>query len=181
MAIQTRKIKDIAQALVQTAQGQDAVAEVVRSVHLVGQSVKTHRRFLAEYADATIPLDTRRHALIETFEKSVHPLVLNTLCIMQEGGVLKDFGVFAAAVVNNAQSLAEHYEIHVTSAVPLTPEERSDLSAILKGKFGGTQHLHEDTDESILGGMVITVGDWTFDASVKGKITRLKQALSVAA
>lgn len=179
MAIQTRKIKDIAQALVQAAQGQDAVAEVVRSVHLVGQAVRTHKRFLAEYADASIPLEERRHALIETFEKSIHPLVLNTLCIMQEGGVLKDFGVFAAAVVNNAQALAQHYEIHVTSAVPLTPEERSDLTAILNSRLGGTQHLHEDTDGSILGGIVITVGDWTFDASVKGKIMRLKQQLSI--
>ncbi len=181
MAVQTRKIKDIAQALVQAAQDQDCVAEVVRSVHLVDQAVKSHKRFLAEYADASIPLNERRQSLIRTFEKSVHPFVLNSLCVMQESGALKDFRVFVTSVVNTAQSLAQHYEILVTSAVPLKPEELSDLTAILKGKFGGTQHIHETTDPGILGGLIITVGDWTFDASVKGKIARLKQSLSVIA
>lgn len=181
MAVQTRKIKDIAQALVQAAQEKGTVAEAVRGVHLVDQAVKSHKRFLAEYSDASTPLKERREALMETFQKSVDPFVLNSLCMLQEAGALKDFRLFVSAVINTARTLAQHYEIHVVSAVPLTPEERSDLTAVLKGKFGGTQHLHEAVDASLLGGMVITVGDWTFDASVKGKIARLKQSLSVPA
>lgn len=180
MAIQSRRIKDIAQSLVQTAQEKECVPEVVRSVHLVALAAKTHRRFLAEYADAATPLAERRHALIETFEASVHPFVLNALCILQEAGLLKDFRTFADAVVDAAHALAQHHEVVIRSAVPLTPDERSDLTAILKGKLGGTQHVHEEIDRALLGGLLIQVGDWTFDTSVKGKITRLKQSMSAA-
>jgi len=178
MAVQIRKIKDIAQALIQTAQEHDCVAEVVRSVHLVNMTAHTHKRFLAEYADASVPLTERRHALIQTFEKSLHPFVLNSLCVLQEAGALRDFRLFAQAVVSAAQTLAQHYEIQVISAVPLTPDERFDLTAILKGKFGGTQHVHEATDPGILGGLIVSVGDWMYDASVKNKIARLKQSLA---
>lgn len=178
MAIQSRRIKDIAQSLVQTAQEKDCVAEVVRSVHLVSLAAKAHKRFLAEYAEASTPLVNRRHALVETFEASVHPYVLNAMCVLQEAGLLKDFRTFAEAVVDAAHALAQHHEVMVKTAVPLTPDERSDLDAILKGKLGGTQHIHEETDPAVLGGMLIQVGDWTFDASVKGKIARLKQSLS---
>lgn len=178
MATQSRRIKDIAQALVQTAQEKESVPEMVRSVHLVALAAKTHRRFLAEYADPAVPLADRRHALIETFEKSVHPLVLNALCILQEAGLLKDYRAFADAVVEAAHALAQHHEILVRSAVGLTPDERSDLAAILKGKLGGTQHIHEEVEPGVLGGLLIQVGDWTFDASTKGKITRLKQYLA---
>jgi F-type H+-transporting ATPase subunit delta len=180
MAIQSRRIKDIAQSLIQTAQEKGCVPEVVRSVQLVGLAAKTHKRFLAEYADAATPLIDRRHALIETFEASVHPYVLNALCILQEAGLLKDFSTFTDAVIDAAHVLAQHHEVVIRSAVPLTPDERSEVTAILKGKLGGTQHIHEETDPSLLGGLLIQVGDWTFDASVKGKIARLKQSLSTA-
>ena len=70
-------------------------------------------------------------------------------------------------------------EADIRSAVALSHEEREALSRILAEKFDAGITLRETADPSLLGGFVVTVGDWRFDGSVKGRIERLTQQLYV--
>jgi len=100
-------------------------------------------------------LDERRqHALIDEFFSGIKSGKLF---------VLDDVGV-------RGQSA------EVTSALPLSPEEERCVKEDVLSKVGA-QAVSFRIDPSILGGLVIKVGDKVVDASVSGKLDDLKQSL----
>lgn len=67
----------------------------------------------------------------------------------------------------------------VTSAVPLTDDERQTLVTRLEEQFGRGLEMRYRVDPTILGGLVVRVGDKLIDGSVAGKLAALKQTLGV--
>jgi len=73
---------------------------------------------------------------------------------------------------------AEHVtQASVTSAKELSDADEATLVAALERRFGGKVQLACATDESLIGGAVIAVGDVVIDGSLKGKLARLESAL----
>lgn len=68
-----------------------------------------------------------------------------------------------------------------TSAVPLSATETRALTARLEQMTGGRIALHTDVDESLLGGLIVRVGDRLIDGSVRGRLERLRTKLAAGA
>ncbi len=68
-----------------------------------------------------------------------------------------------------------------TSAAPLTDLEVRALTARLEQMTGGTIALQTDVDESLLGGLIVRVGDRLIDGSVRGRLERLRNQLATGA
>jgi len=68
-------------------------------------------------------------------------------------------------------------KVEVISAVPLTDEEKRLITEELKAKVGDAAILFK-VDPSILGGLVIRVGDQILDASVARQMELLRQNLA---
>ena len=68
---------------------------------------------------------------------------------------------------------------NVQSVIPLTEKEKTRIKKALKQKTKKDIVLHEDIEYQMLGGLKITLNDWTFDASVRGRIERLKRTITV--
>jgi len=64
----------------------------------------------------------------------------------------------------------------VTSALPLSPDEEQAVRRDILSK-AGAQEVTFRVDPSILGGLVIRVGDKVLDSSVAGKLEGLRQSL----
>ncbi len=65
----------------------------------------------------------------------------------------------------------------VTSALPLTPAEQDEVKRNLLTKLGDTVTVSFRVDPSILGGLVVRVGDRVVDGSVAGQLASLRQQL----
>lgn len=65
----------------------------------------------------------------------------------------------------------------VTSALPLTPAEQDEVKRNLLTKLGDTATVSFRVDPSILGGLVVRVGDRVVDGSVAGQLASLRQQL----
>lgn len=65
----------------------------------------------------------------------------------------------------------------IVTAQPLTDAERSDLSTQLQARTGKTIELEEKVDPSILGGMIVILGDRIIDGSVRCSLGLLKEKL----
>jgi F-type H+-transporting ATPase subunit delta len=68
-----------------------------------------------------------------------------------------------------------------TSASPLTDTEVRALTARLEELTGGRIALQTDVDESLIGGLVVRVGDRLIDGSVRGRLERLRNQLASGA
>ena len=63
------------------------------------------------------------------------------------------------------------------SAAPLTPDELRAVTARLEQYTGGRIELETQVDPSLLGGLVVRVGDRLIDGSVRGRLERLRNQL----
>lgn len=66
----------------------------------------------------------------------------------------------------------------VTSADDITPEEKASLEAKVATMLGKKLLLEYKKDPSLLGGVVVKVGDYTLDFSVNRQLERIKESLS---
>lgn len=69
-------------------------------------------------------------------------------------------------------------DAYVTTAFPLTEEQKQMLQKSLAQSEQAVVILHEVVDASLLGGATIKVGDKFTDGSIKGKLKQLKTQLS---
>lgn len=66
----------------------------------------------------------------------------------------------------------------VRSAVPLTPDERARLAAKLAAQFGQDLALTYEVDSSVIGGLVVRVGDLVMDGSVASRLAALRDQIT---
>jgi F-type H+-transporting ATPase subunit delta len=65
----------------------------------------------------------------------------------------------------------------VTSARPLSEEQRAELARTLQEKVGQTVKIEETVDERLIGGLVVRVGSRMIDTSIRSKLNRLQNAM----
>ena len=99
--------------------------------------------------------EKRQHALIEEFFSGV-----------KKGTV----------VLIEGESISGE-SAEVTSALPLTKSEQGTVTKDVAGKLGDDAKINFQVDPSILGGLIIRVGDKVLDGSVAGKLNDLRQNL----
>lgn len=85
--------------------------------------------------------------------------------------------IYRHYTVYKSQELKQ-VDAYVTSAYPLTDEQRQTLQKSLAQSQQAIVILHESVDRSLLGGATIKIGDKFTDGSVRGKLQQLKTQLT---
>jgi F-type H+-transporting ATPase subunit delta len=68
--------------------------------------------------------------------------------------------------------------VKVTTAAPLEAAERALVTARLAARTGRRVQLEEAVDPGLIGGVVAQIGDQIIDGSVRGRLQRLRRALT---
>jgi F-type H+-transporting ATPase subunit delta len=68
-------------------------------------------------------------------------------------------------------------DARVSSAYPLSQEQIADVVATLEAKYGRKVKVEVAIDPDLIGGISIRIGDEVIDASVRGKLAQLADAL----
>lgn len=128
-------------------------------------------------SNPAIALDARASAVNATFGKVASRPVTNLIQLMLRRGRIEDVPRVAAEFrrLDNAQkgiTIAT-----ATSAAPLKADEVKALTARLEALTGGSIELDVKVDPSLLGGLVVQVGDRLIDGSVRGRLERLRNQL----
>ncbi|GLG92957.1 ATP synthase subunit O, mitochondrial [Gryllus bimaculatus] len=114
---------------------------------------------------------------------SLTPPSSNLLGLLAENGRLKSL----EGVINAFRTIMAAYRgevpCEVTTAKPLDDATKSELEGALKSflKKGETLLLTTKVDPSIIGGMVVTIGDKYVDMSISSKIKKYTDLIQSAA
>jgi F-type H+-transporting ATPase subunit delta len=132
-------------------------------------------------ADETQGFEARQAKLVAVLPEGMAKPVRNFLFGMLANGdmallgdVVSQLRQMASASGGPQTTVAE-----VTSAVELTSEERSGIQQRLLDQYGAGLEFKFNVDPSILGGLVIRVGDKLLDDSVSSRLAALRQSLGV--
>ncbi len=116
--------------------------------------------------------------LIASVRQGLPEMALNFLRVLVENGRLQALPEIAAqfhVLVNQSRGSSDAV---VHSAFALDAAALSDLTAVLEKRFGRKLNLSVQTDESLIGGIRVVVGDEVLDTSVKARLEQMKAALT---
>ena len=131
------------------------------------------------FESALVP-PSHKLALVERALAGVEPLVLNLARLL----VRRRRTSLGPQIAEAFQELLDRAKgishATVTSAVPLSPDDRRAVEQKLREMTGGEVILDTEVDQGILGGLVVRIGDRLIDGSTRSRLIALKQRLEGA-
>jgi ATP synthase F1 delta subunit len=104
-------------------------------------------------------------------------LVRNFLLLLVEKGRIAELHEIAREVDSLVAAEEQRLEVHLTTAVELSDEEAGELVEQIESAAGRKVEATRDVDPSLIGGLVLNVGSRRVDASVRGRLDRLRREL----
>lgn len=105
-------------------------------------------------------------------------ITANFLALLAQNRRLSMIDSIIAAVTKDLAARRGEVAARVQTAFKLSPDQEKALQDALTKAVGKTVSVHLDVDESLIGGMVVTVGSQMIDDSIKRKLERLKIAMT---
>jgi F-type H+-transporting ATPase subunit delta len=176
MARRETAARRYAEAAFEVAMRDDAV-EKWRSELETAASIVADERVGRMLANPALPLEQRVEMAKSIFGASVSQPVLNLIGLMLRRGRIHELPRLAAEfrrLDNARQGITIATAI---SAAPLTQDEIRALTERLEALTGGRIELEVQVDPTLLGGLVVRVGDRMIDGSVRGRLERLRNQL----
>ncbi len=131
-------------------------------------------------ADPEKDFGEKAERLMALLPADSHKEVRNFLSLLLSRNELKLLEPVLEHFVRLARGGPEPKIAEITSAIALTEDERATLERRLKATHGEDLEFRYKVDPAILGGLIIQVGDRVIDASVAGKLNRLREQLMAA-
>ncbi len=167
-----------AEALLNAADKQGQVDDVLDELAtLTGEVFRKDPQFEAFLASGAIGRDRKAQVLRDLFEHRASSVFFNFLMVLNNHERLGLLRPIRAAYQELYDERARRIRVLVRTAVPLPDDQRARLRQELHDTFHLEPILETRVDPDLLGGMVVRVGDWLYDASVRTQIENLRNQL----
>ena len=147
-------------------------SELAASAELLGDEAA-----MTALANPALPVEGRSAAVTALLEGTAGRPVQNLIQLLLRRGRIEQLPRVAAEFrrLDDARQRITHAT--ATSASPLSPDEVGALTTRLEQTTGGRVALDVQVDPSLLGGLIVRVGDRLIDGSVRGRLERLRNQL----
>lgn len=102
----------------------------------------------------------------------------NLVRIMAENERLPEMAAVEAVFEEERDRTEGRSHVDVTSAFPLTDDQEKSIVESMSRRLGTEVDLSVTVDDSLIGGVIIRAGDTVIDASLRGRLGQLGQALT---
>jgi F-type H+-transporting ATPase subunit delta len=165
------------QALLAAAEKQRALDGVEDQLFRFGRILDREPELASLLSDTDVPADKRVALLDEVLGDKVYPVTAALLRETVRTPRGRHLDVIAEELADLAAARRNRSVARVRTAVALSDAQEQRLTGTLSQLYGRAVSLQVELDESLLGGMVIRVGDEVIDGSVAGKLAVARRAL----
>ena len=130
--------------------------------------------FEQSLASPNLAQEEKEAMLDRIFAGKVDTILLNFIKVLcRRGRAISLRSVQITASMMRDEQLGRLH-VQVTSAMPLSEDQRVAIRSQLKTAFGKDAVLEEKVDAALLGGVVLRIGDKVYDGSVQGKLQQMR-------
>jgi F-type H+-transporting ATPase subunit delta len=167
--------KRYAQALFELAVEQNQLEPWAEELRFTDQ-VLQDEEFLAFLQHAEVPLERKIHA-IDTVLQDISALIKNLVYLLI---TRNSVDLIHDVQIGYNQMLDEHQgrqRVEITSAVPLDDQELERVTRFIANLVQKEVAVSTRVDESILGGVIIQIGDQLLDGSTRSRLEELRKQI----
>jgi F-type H+-transporting ATPase subunit delta len=171
---QIRLANRYAKALFELALEQQTIETVAKDMQLVNDVIAENRDLALLLKSPVVKAHKKTAVFNSLFEKNIGKLSLQFLSLIAKNGreeIIPQVAEALLSIYNDYRGITEAW---LTSAGDLEKDAKTAILNMLKRLSGKEVQLHEYVNADLLGGFVVKLGDYQYDASTKTLIKRLK-------
>ena len=164
-----------AQAIFELAREQDRLDQWDGDLELIEAVLQDEEfRALLKHADVSIGDKMRS---IDAVLRDIDPLVRNMVNLLVTKGLVDVVRDLRAAYVRLLDEHRGRQRVEVTSAVPLQQQELEQITRFVSNLVRTEVVVSTEVDDSILGGVVIQIGDRLLDGSTQSRLDAMRNRM----
>ena len=168
-----------AKALLQAAKSSNKVDVVVEQLESFVTDVLSKNAAVDFFlSNPKQSVDSKIGLLDRVFGGKMDSILLNLLKVLCRRHRIQFVRGVSRAAAELRDEIAGRVQVHVTTSAPIDASTESALIAKLKTTLDKDVRLVKKIDPSIIGGLVVRVGDTVFDGSVDGQLRVLRRELT---
>jgi F-type H+-transporting ATPase subunit delta len=177
--VNTQRIAKVyAEALLAAADKQGQADEIREELdELAGKFFEADPRAQAFLTSGAISRSRKAEVIRNVFSGRASELFVNFLLVLNDQDRTDLLRAVGRAYGELCENRAGRVRVQVRSAVPLADDQRTRLVEQLRTTFGKEPVLDTRVEPDLLGGMVVRVGDWLYDYSLRSRLEDLRNQL----
>ncbi len=167
-----------AEALLRAAEAKGQTDEVLEDLEALVQDVfQAASQLEAFFSSGAIDRERKAAVIRAAFGSRTSELFVDFLLVLNDHQRLDVLRPIAAAYRELRDQRFGLLRVLVRSALPLPNDQQEQLKQQLRETFNKEPVLESQTDPELLGGLVVRVGDWLYDHSVKNELESIRNQI----
>lgn len=158
-------------------EGGDTDEAVLRDLKLINEVVSADKDLETVLQHPSVSEQEKMELLRNLFAKSAKELTMRLLDLLAEKRRLEILPVLETEYKAKLNQRKNIVSASLTSSEPLSDEAIANIKARLVEHLGKRLELEVKVDKSLIGGVVLRLGDQVIDGSLKGKLKSIEKAL----
>ncbi len=170
-----------ARAIFELAQEEKKLDDYDKDLSKIKADVFSLPEAVKFFQNPLIPHQAKKDLLTKAFNGEVSGDIMNFLMLLVDKnriGIFNEIYEIFTGLKNQEQGILV---ADVVMAFPLTKTQETQLTKKLAALTGKKIQIRKHEDKSILGGLIVTIGDKRIDGSAAGRLRALKSTLAVGA
>lgn len=169
-----------ATALLELADARGATDQIAGDLKEIAALIDRDPALKQYMSDPSVSHTDRGDKIARTFGGQTNETLVAFLKLLNAKGKLGSLGGIAKAFQDLLDVRAGNQHVEVTVAQALTQDELENVRVEISRKIGKHAQITQKVDESIIGGLVLKIGDKLIDGSVKTQLETMKRRLVAA-
>jgi len=166
-----------AQALFQLVRAEGLLDRVEEELTRFQKAIESHAALKEFLSATTISPEGKKRALSEIFGQALSPLLMHWIETVVDHGRQRRLPAMIEAFFSLAEEAREKITAEVITSIPLpenlTRRFEEELSKVTRKRV----FVKPLVDESILGGVIVRLGDKVIDGSLRHRLEEVKQEM----
>lgn len=167
-----------AEALFQIGEEENLTDKIYKELNEVANLLENNKELFLVLNSPVISKQEKISIIDKIFKKEININLKNFFKILVEKdriSIIRDIDFSYKELLNNKNNILEGVAI---TAVPMNKEEIKKLEEKLSQKYNKNVTLENRVDKSILGGVLVRLGNEEIDGTVKTRLSKVKEQLS---
>lgn len=169
--------KRYARALFEVAKERGLIDQIETELKIFVEAVNQNAELTKILMHPHIDSQAKKDLLKDVFQSQVAEETMNFVGVLIDNGRESDLAEIAYAYVGLANEERGIADATVTTAKPLSSEEQAQLADQFGKLLNKTLRIQTVVDPSIMGGVVVKIGDRLYDGSIKRKLEHFAHQL----
>ena len=170
--------KRYAEALSGSISDDGALEKALENLKSFNEALSLEPELARFFEHPSISSDKKKNVVQEICSKlGVEESVSNMMTLLNERGKILFLGKIVEYFENVVDRRLNRTRVQVTSAHPLTSANTDRLKAALNKILGKTILIDTEVDESLIGGIMLRIGDQVADDTIRNRLEILKRTI----